>query len=47
MTVGDGALVAAGSVITEDVPAGALAVARGRQAVKPGLGARSWSASAR
>jgi bifunctional UDP-N-acetylglucosamine pyrophosphorylase/glucosamine-1-phosphate N-acetyltransferase len=29
-------MVAAGSVITEDVPADALAVARGRQAVKPG-----------
>jgi bifunctional UDP-N-acetylglucosamine pyrophosphorylase/glucosamine-1-phosphate N-acetyltransferase len=40
VTIGDGALVAAGSVITEDVPAGALAVARGRQANKPGLGAR-------
>lgn len=29
--IGDGAFVAAGSAITEDVPAGALAVARGRQ----------------
>ncbi len=29
--VGDGAYTAAGSVITEDVPAGSLAVARGRQ----------------
>ena len=29
--VGDGAYTAAGSVITEDVPAGALAIARGRQ----------------
>jgi bifunctional UDP-N-acetylglucosamine pyrophosphorylase/glucosamine-1-phosphate N-acetyltransferase len=38
VTIGDGALVAAGSVITEDVPAGALALARGRQAIKPGLG---------
>lgn len=29
--IGDGALVAAGSTITEDVPAGALGVARGKQ----------------
>jgi bifunctional UDP-N-acetylglucosamine pyrophosphorylase/glucosamine-1-phosphate N-acetyltransferase len=31
VTVGDGSYTAAGSVITEDVPPGALAVARGRQ----------------
>ncbi|GAB3285336.1 bifunctional UDP-N-acetylglucosamine diphosphorylase/glucosamine-1-phosphate N-acetyltransferase GlmU [Kineosporia babensis] len=31
VTIGDGAYTAAGSTITEDVPAGALAVARGRQ----------------
>ncbi|MFC5997935.1 bifunctional UDP-N-acetylglucosamine diphosphorylase/glucosamine-1-phosphate N-acetyltransferase GlmU [Quadrisphaera sp. GCM10027208] len=31
VTIGDGAYTAAGSVITEDVPAGAMAVARGRQ----------------
>jgi bifunctional UDP-N-acetylglucosamine pyrophosphorylase / glucosamine-1-phosphate N-acetyltransferase len=31
VTVGDGAYTAAGSTITEDVPAGALGVARGRQ----------------
>ncbi len=31
VTIGDGAYTAAGSVITEDVPPGALAVARGRQ----------------
>ena len=31
VTVGDGAIVAAGSVITEDVPPDALAIARGRQ----------------
>ena len=37
--VGDGAIIAAGSVITEDVPADALAIARGRQAVKPGRAA--------
>jgi len=36
VSVGDGAMVAAGSVITEDVPADALAIARGRQVVKPG-----------
>jgi bifunctional UDP-N-acetylglucosamine pyrophosphorylase/glucosamine-1-phosphate N-acetyltransferase len=40
VSIGDGAIVAAGSVITEDVPAGALALGRARQAVKPGLGAR-------
>ncbi len=39
VSVGDGAMVAAGSVITEDVPADALAIARGRQAVKPGRAA--------
>jgi bifunctional UDP-N-acetylglucosamine pyrophosphorylase/glucosamine-1-phosphate N-acetyltransferase len=31
LTIGDGAYTAAGSVITSDVPAGAMAVARGRQ----------------
>ena len=31
LTVGDGAYTAAGSVVTEDVPPGAMAVARGRQ----------------
>jgi bifunctional UDP-N-acetylglucosamine pyrophosphorylase / glucosamine-1-phosphate N-acetyltransferase len=34
--IGDGAYVAAGSTITENVPAGALGIARGRQANKPG-----------
>jgi bifunctional UDP-N-acetylglucosamine pyrophosphorylase/glucosamine-1-phosphate N-acetyltransferase len=36
VTVGDRAVVAAGSVITEDVAADALAVARARQVEKPG-----------
>jgi bifunctional UDP-N-acetylglucosamine pyrophosphorylase/glucosamine-1-phosphate N-acetyltransferase len=36
VTVGEGAYVAAGSAITEDVPAGALALGRSRQHVKPG-----------
>jgi len=34
--VGKGAYVAAGSSITEDVPAGALGIARGKQVNKPG-----------
>jgi len=34
--IGDGAYVAAGSTITENVPAEALGIARGRQVVKPG-----------
>jgi bifunctional UDP-N-acetylglucosamine pyrophosphorylase / glucosamine-1-phosphate N-acetyltransferase len=34
--IGDGAYIAAGSVITENVPADALALARGRQVNKPG-----------
>ena len=40
--IGDGAYVAAGSVITENVPADALGIARGRQANKPG-----WAAARR
>ena len=36
VTIGDGASVAAGSVITRDVPADALAIARGQQVEKPG-----------
>jgi bifunctional UDP-N-acetylglucosamine pyrophosphorylase/glucosamine-1-phosphate N-acetyltransferase len=38
--VGRGAYVAAGSSITQDVPADALAIARGRQENKPGWAAR-------
>jgi bifunctional UDP-N-acetylglucosamine pyrophosphorylase/glucosamine-1-phosphate N-acetyltransferase len=34
--IGDGAYIAAGSTITDNVPADALAIARGRQANKPG-----------
>jgi bifunctional UDP-N-acetylglucosamine pyrophosphorylase/glucosamine-1-phosphate N-acetyltransferase len=40
VTVGRGAYVAAGSSITEDVPADALAIARARQENKPGWVAR-------
>lgn len=36
VTVGDNAYVASGSVIVEDVPTDAMAIARGRQANKPG-----------
>lgn len=38
--IGARALVAAGSVVTEDVPDDAMAVARGRQVNKPGRGVR-------
>ncbi|HKW57088.1 MAG TPA: bifunctional UDP-N-acetylglucosamine diphosphorylase/glucosamine-1-phosphate N-acetyltransferase GlmU [Candidatus Acidoferrum sp.] len=38
--VGDGAYVAAGSTITDNVPGDALAIARGRQANKPGWASR-------
>src|SRR5579885_3888704 len=41
VAVGDGAFVAAGSVITGDVPADAMAIGRGRQVVKPGR-AKEW-----
>ncbi|MER2509851.1 MAG: bifunctional UDP-N-acetylglucosamine diphosphorylase/glucosamine-1-phosphate N-acetyltransferase GlmU [Amaricoccus sp.] len=37
LAIGDEALIAAGSVVTEDVPAGALAVGRASQTNKPGL----------
>ena len=37
VTVGDEAMTASGSVITKDVPDGALAIARGTQSNKPGL----------
>lgn len=40
--VGDGAYIAAGSTVTEDVPADALAIARGRQVNKEG-----WAAERR
>ena len=40
--VGDGAYIAAGSTITENIPSDALAIARGRQVNKPG-----WAAARR
>ena len=40
VTVGDGAMTGSGSVITRDVAAGALAVARARQENKPGFATR-------
>jgi bifunctional UDP-N-acetylglucosamine pyrophosphorylase/glucosamine-1-phosphate N-acetyltransferase len=44
--IGDGAYVGSGSVITRDVPADALAVGRGRQAVKEGWAKRVRDARA-
>ncbi|MBO0664450.1 bifunctional UDP-N-acetylglucosamine diphosphorylase/glucosamine-1-phosphate N-acetyltransferase GlmU [Jiella sp. MQZ9-1] len=38
VSIGDGAYVGTGSVITDDVPAGALAIARERQVTKPDRG---------
>jgi bifunctional UDP-N-acetylglucosamine pyrophosphorylase / glucosamine-1-phosphate N-acetyltransferase len=40
VTIGDGAMVAAGSVITRDVAADALTVGRGQQVDKPGWAAK-------
>jgi bifunctional UDP-N-acetylglucosamine pyrophosphorylase/glucosamine-1-phosphate N-acetyltransferase len=40
VTVGRDATVAAGSVVTQDVEAGALVIARGRQETRPGWGTR-------
>jgi len=39
ITIGEGAYIGAGSSITEDVPAGALALGRARQTIKPGWAA--------
>ena len=38
--VGDDAITGSGSTITEDIPAGALAIGRAKQVNKPGLGLR-------
>ena len=43
-TIGEGAYVAAGSAITDDVPAGALGIARGRQVNKDGWAAKKQAA---
>jgi bifunctional UDP-N-acetylglucosamine pyrophosphorylase/glucosamine-1-phosphate N-acetyltransferase len=40
VTIGDGAITAAGSVITEDLPANALGLGRARQVTKPEQAAR-------
>ncbi|MFZ5707700.1 MAG: bifunctional UDP-N-acetylglucosamine diphosphorylase/glucosamine-1-phosphate N-acetyltransferase GlmU [Pseudomonadota bacterium] len=46
VTIGDGAMVAAGSVITRDIEAGALAVARGQQEARSGWASRFREAMA-
>jgi bifunctional UDP-N-acetylglucosamine pyrophosphorylase/glucosamine-1-phosphate N-acetyltransferase len=47
VSVGDDAFVAAGSVITQDVPADAMAFGRARQDTRPGGGARFRAARAK
>ncbi|MDO6480017.1 bifunctional UDP-N-acetylglucosamine diphosphorylase/glucosamine-1-phosphate N-acetyltransferase GlmU [Shimia thalassica] len=42
VTIGDQAMTASGSVITSDVPAEALALARAKQATKPGLATKMF-----
>ena len=44
VTIGKDAYVGAGSSITDDVPAGALAIARGRQVIKPDWAAKRKAA---
>ncbi len=47
VAVGDGAMVAAGSVITEDIAPDALGIARGRQVENPGFAAAFRAAHAK
>ena len=45
--IGDNAYVGSGSVITDNVPAGALAIGRGRQVVKPDWATRGQAPAAK
>ncbi len=47
LSIGDGAFIAAGSVITEDVEADAMAFGRARQTARPGAGAAFRAARAK
>jgi len=46
VSVGDDAMTGAGSIITEDVPDGALGIARARQSVVEGFTARAVARAA-
>jgi bifunctional UDP-N-acetylglucosamine pyrophosphorylase/glucosamine-1-phosphate N-acetyltransferase len=47
VTIGNGAYIAAGSCITNDVPEGALALGRSRQVTKEGWATRKKASRAK
>ena len=47
VTIGDDAMTGAGSIITDDVPDGALGIARARQSVIEGFTAKAAARAAR
>ena len=43
VSVGDGAMTATGTIVTHDVPAGAMAIGRARMEIKEGLWQRMYA----